>query len=160
MTQSSRILRASEKIVALSYFCLPQKYSIKYFINKIFPPKEAETGAVVKKEYQRRGINAYSRIVTHKLMLKLGYQRTILRIDVNNITGLKSAQKLPGAKVIKKTDNNIYCFRELNNFAHKTRKREAGTLLRMHASLELGARGRFYSSVACFFCKAISEMNS
>jgi hypothetical protein len=45
-----------ENIIAISYYIVPKKWSLRWIYDLIFRPKGPEIGVVVKKDYHRRGI--------------------------------------------------------------------------------------------------------
>jgi len=99
-----------EKIIGISYFFVPKKLRIQYFINSLLaraPQKAAEAGFVVKKEYQRRGIAVHLLDLKNDIARKMGYKHIIYSSDSNNIAVLKLAEKR-GDSIVKTTDKKIY----------------------------------------------------
>ena len=99
-----------EKIVGISYFHVPKKLRIRYFINLLLArasPKEAAIGSVVKTEYQRRGIFGHLFDLRNELMRETGYGRVRYVTDFNNIAMLKWGEKKKH-RIVKKTDKEIY----------------------------------------------------
>jgi len=96
-----------DKIVAISYYIVPEKFSPRWFFDLFFRPKGFEGGAVVKKEYHRRGI------ASHLNSLKMGVLREMrvnhfwYRVDYDNTPSLKFAEKM-GRKPWRKTEKQVY----------------------------------------------------
>lgn len=96
-----------EKIVGIYYFSLSKKFSVRYSIQRLFLPREAQIGILVKKEYQRRGIATHLRELTRDLLRELGYKREVSSVDSDNIAGLKYANK-GGSRIEKRDDEEIH----------------------------------------------------
>ena len=64
-------------------------------------------GAVVNKEYHRRGIAKYTRNLVVDIMRKMGIKWCWSRVDSDNIAILKWVDKR-GDKIVKRTDKRIY----------------------------------------------------
>ncbi|MFQ6053731.1 MAG: hypothetical protein ACE5OO_05850, partial [Candidatus Bathyarchaeia archaeon] len=96
-----------DEIVAISYYNVPRKNSIYHFIDLLLRPEGAETGAVTKKEYQRRGISSHLEKLKGELMRKKGFKHYWYRSDSDNIAMMKWEEK-KGNKPVKRTRKKLF----------------------------------------------------
>jgi len=102
-----------DKIIAINYWTDYKKYTLRYFIFKLFFFKEYEGGMVAKKNYQKLGITTDLKKLRDSLAQKYGYVRSIGGFDADNKAMLDYSQKRKYG-TIKKTDKTIYYFFNLD----------------------------------------------
>ena len=105
-----------EKIVAISYYIVPEKWRPRWIYDRLFRPKGLEYGVVVKKEYHRRGIANHLNYLRLNLLRELGHNTYWFRVDHDNIPSMRLSEKLihqVDGKIWKKTDKQVYFMVEL-----------------------------------------------
>ncbi len=136
------------KIIAINYWYVPKKFSFQYFIYKILLYQEIEGGAVVKKEYQRQGINTHLYQLREKLMIKKGYRRSIIGIDADNVPALKAVQKNKDLVLIKKTKRKNYYYLNFSTSGKSGDVLEKIHWLRIRIIIEIFVFGLFARALA------------
>ena len=100
-----------EMIVAISYYIVPKKWSLRWVYDRLFRPKGLEIGVVVKKDYHRRGIANHLNHLRLDLLRELGYHKYWFRVDHANVPSTilseKHTREMNG-KIWKKTDKQVY----------------------------------------------------
>ena len=102
-----------DNIIAITYFGHKKRNLFEYIFWLLFSERETETGAIVKKEYQRKGINRRFRDLKIEYMKELGYKRNIIRIDKTNIAAINGLEKSKTAIKSGEDDDAVYYFRDL-----------------------------------------------
>jgi GNAT superfamily N-acetyltransferase len=96
-----------EEIVAISYYIVPRKLSLRWIYDRLFRPNGLEKGVVVKKEYQRLGIAKHLDKIKLGLLRELGHTQYWFRVDLDNLPSLSWAEK-NASRVWKRTDDQVY----------------------------------------------------
>ena len=100
-----------ENVVAISYYIVPKKWSLRWIYDCIFRPKGLEIGVVVKKDYHRRGIADHLNYLRLDLLRELGYHQYWFRVDYDNVPSMRLSEKhirQMNGKIWKKTDKQVY----------------------------------------------------
>lgn len=105
------------KIVAISYYVFPRKFSLKWLHDLFFRPKGPEAGDVVRKDYQKRGIGRHLTYLKLQILRNMGLKNYWYRTDIDNVAVLNWAEK-NNRKVWKKTDKQVYFSINLDRDRH------------------------------------------
>lgn len=97
-----------EKIVAISYYIVPKKFSFRWFFDLLFRPSGLESGAVVKKEYQRRGIAKHLASLKEDIIRRMGYRESWYRTDSDNVAMLRWSENEDRYGLWKRTDKPVF----------------------------------------------------
>jgi RimJ/RimL family protein N-acetyltransferase len=106
-----------ENIIAISYYIVPKKWSLRWIYDRIFRSKGLEIGVVVKKDYHRRGIAEHLNYLRLDLLRELGYHQYWFRVDQDNIPSMRLSEKhirQVNGKIWKKTDKQVYLVVDLD----------------------------------------------
>ncbi|MBD3207169.1 hypothetical protein GF319_12620 [Candidatus Bathyarchaeota archaeon] len=96
-----------DKIVAISFYIFPRKFTLKWLHDLIFRPRGPEAADVVKKDYQKRGIARHLTRLKLQILQDIGLKNYWFRTDADNIAVLNWAEK-NNRRIWKKTNKQVY----------------------------------------------------
>jgi len=102
------------EIIGINYWLVYNKSDLRYYISKLLLYHEIEGAAVVKKEYQEKGISSTLIKLKTEYAIKQGYKRIIGGFNVANMGADGLSRGLNGRTIVKKTKDTIFWYAYLS----------------------------------------------